>query len=49
MKDKRGAHVLCNCAIYDRAAKSNVTSPNAISASFLIRSALKYLTGDVTI
>lgn len=48
MRDKRGRMCFVT-AIYDRAAKSNVTSPSAISASFLIRSALKYLTGDVTI
>lgn len=48
-KDRRGKNALHKCETYDKVSKSNMTSSNAILASSLTSSALKYLTGDVTV
>lgn len=48
-KDRRGKNALHKCETYDKVSKSNMTSSNAILASSLTSSALKYLTGDVIV
>lgn len=47
-KDRRRANALRKCETFDKVSKSNIASPNAILASSLTSSALKYPTGDVS-